>query len=103
MIGKLRKAYREITTHPAGERFCRYHHNRKRPAARIWHRVVRIGAGLLLLALGLLLSLPPLLPGFLLWLPGLALLASQSLVVARSLDRSECLVRKLYRRIARRI
>lgn len=49
--------------------------------------------------LGFLLSLPPLVPGFLLWLPGLALIASQFDCVARTLDQGECLLRNLYRRI----
>ncbi len=56
-------------------------------------------AGLLLLVLGLILSLPPLVPGFLLWIPGLALIASQSIFTASVLDSGECLLRRLYRRL----
>ena len=47
--------------------------------------------------LGFVLSLPPLVPGFLLWLPGLALIAAQFDGVARALDQVECRAHKLYR------
>jgi len=57
------------------------------------------GTGLLLVILGFILSLPPLAPEFLLWLPGMALIASQFACVARALDHGECMVRHLYRLI----
>lgn len=98
VISKLRSIYREITSAPAGKRFHRYHQRRKGRAGR-WHIVVYGGTGLLLVILGFLLSLPPLMPGFLLWLPGLALIASQFGCVARALDYGECIMRKVYRRI----
>jgi hypothetical protein len=59
--------------------------------------VVYGGTGLLLVILGLVLSLPPLVPGFLLWLPGLAMIAAQFDGVARALDRIEREARRLYR------
>ena len=98
MISKLRSIYREIIAAPAGERFHRFHQRRKGRAGR-WHVAVYGGAGLLLVMLGFLLSLPPLMPGFLLWLPGLALIASQFGWVARTLDHGEYLMRKVCRRI----
>jgi len=66
VISKLRSIYREIIAAPAGERFHRFHQRRKGRAGR-WHVAVYGGAGLLLVMLGFLLSLPPLMPGFLLW------------------------------------
>lgn len=99
VISKLRSIYREIIAAPAGERFHRYHQRRKGRVGR-WHVVVYGGTGLLLAMLGFLLSLPPLMPGFLLWLPGLALIASQFGCVARALDHGECMIRKVYRRIS---
>jgi hypothetical protein len=98
VIDKLRNIFREITTAPAGKRFHRYHQRRKKRTGR-WHVAVYGGAGLLLVIVGFLLSLPPLMPGFLLWLPGLALIASQFGCVARALDRGECMMRNVYRRI----
>jgi hypothetical protein len=102
MFARLRSTYLEIAEATAGERFQFYHRRRKGRSGR-WHTAAITGAGVLLVVLGLLLSLPPLLPGFLLWLPGLALVATQSGGVARVLDRSECLLRRLYRRVAARV
>ncbi len=99
VISKLRSIYREITAAPAGKRFQRYHQHRKGRAGH-WHVAIYGGSGLLLVILGFLLSLPPLMPGFLLWLPGLALIASQFGCVARALDHGECMIRKVYRRIS---
>lgn len=56
---------------------------------------LRIGSGVLLVALGIVLSMPPLIPGFLVTAVGLALIASQSRRVSRLLDRLECWLRRL--------
>jgi len=96
VIGKLRRTSREIVHAPAGRRFHRYHQRRQGRTGR-WRAAVYGGAGLLLVILGFVLSLPPLVPGFLLWLPGLALIAAQFDGVARALDRIECRARQLYR------
>jgi hypothetical protein len=96
VIGKLRRTYREIVRAPAGRRFHRYHQRRRGCTGR-WHTAVYGGAGLLLVIMGLALSLPPLVPGFLLWLPGLALIAAQFETVARALDGIERGLRRLYR------
>ena len=100
MFSKLRSTYREIVRAPAGSRFHRYHQRRKGNGGR-WRSALHGSAGLILVISGFLLSLPPLLPGFLLWLPGLALIASQFGCVARCLDRSERMLHQLYRRIGR--
>ena len=98
MIEKLRRTYREIVHAPAGRRFQRYH-QRRQESTGLWHSAIYVGTGLLLVALGFVLSLPPLVPGFLLWLPGLALIAAQFGWVARALDRLECGLRSLYQQI----
>jgi hypothetical protein len=99
MLEQLRRTYREIAATPAGKRFRCFHQRRRERGGR-WQAVAMVGAGLVLVAVGLLLSLPPLMPGFLLWVPGLALIASQLRSVAHLLDRTECLLRGLYRRVA---
>ena len=96
MIGKLRRTSRDIVHAPAGRRFHRYHQRRQGRSGH-WRAAFYGGAGLLLVILGFVLSLPPLVPGFLLWLPGLALIAAQFDGVARALDRIECRARQLYR------
>lgn len=55
----------------------------------------------LLAVLGLLLSIPPGVPGFLLWVPALAMVASRSLFAARLLDRTEVLTRSAIEKISR--
>lgn len=99
MLERLRRTYREIAASPPGERFHRYHQRRKGRHGP-WRSAAYIAAGVVLIAVGFVLSLPPLMPGFLLWVPGLALIASQFDLVARALDRGECLARTLYRRLA---
>jgi hypothetical protein len=82
---------------PPGRRF-EEHYWRKRHAQRAGaKRVAWIAAGVLLLVLGLVFSVLPG-PGFLFLLAGLALIAQESLPVARALDRLELAVRRLLRR-----
>lgn len=96
---KLRRSFHEINKAPAGERFRRYHY-RRRGRHHPWLRPLILIAGILLVVLGFLLSLPPLVPGFLLWVPGLALIASQSILTASFLDSSERWLRRWYRRLS---
>ncbi len=83
---------------PPGKRFIQYHqHQRAREkGGSRWHTAAHIAAGVMLLVAGLLLSLPPGVPGFLLWIPGLALLVSRLRPFAVFLDRTEAFVRGLF-------
>lgn len=99
VISKIRTIYREISRGPAGQRFSRYHRLRSEGAGP-GHALLYGGAGAVLVVCGFLLSLPPLMPGFLLWLPGMALIASQSATVAHALDWLEPRVRRIYRHIS---
>jgi hypothetical protein len=56
-----------------------------------------VGVGLVLLISGLVLSLPPAVPGFLLWIPGLSLIAARSKRISILLDRLEVWARKMWR------
>jgi hypothetical protein len=56
-------------------------------------------AGLALLIGGFLLSLPPGVPGFLLWVPGLALLAARFRGFAALLDGLEVRSRRIWQRL----
>lgn len=72
-----------------GTRFTQeYERQAKREDGAIKRYAILLIASLLTV-IGLLLSIPPGVPGFLLWIPALALLASRSLWAAMALDRME--------------
>jgi len=81
---------------PSGTRFRAYHERlRQRPS--MMRTLVAIGLGLILLALGLVMLVLPG-PGLLVATIGAALIAGESLFVARLLDRVDLCVTKLWRR-----
>lgn len=101
MAGKFRSEINTFLQDPPGERFIRLHERWKvSPSAGevAWKRAGYIGVALLLLLVGLLLSLPPGSPGFLLWFPGLIMLVSRLKFMAVLLDRSEVFFRRLIAR-----
>lgn len=101
MLEKLKSDFREIRDGKPGRRFLKHFvesRRREGPHANAWRNAGYIAVGLVLLVSGLLLSLPPVVPGFLLWIPGLALLASRWRGLAGLLDRSEAWGRRLWHR-----
>lgn len=69
---------------------------------RSWTTWGYVAAGLALVIGGLVLSLPPGVPGFLLWIPGLALLAARFKGLAMLLDRLEAWGRQAWQYLTRR-
>ncbi len=99
MLQKLKSEFREIRNGKPGRRFVDHHErSREREGARgsLWRSVGHVAAGVVLLICGLLLSLPPGVPGFLLWIPGLALIAARWRRFASVLDRLEAWARKAW-------
>lgn len=98
MLKKIKQSYHSLVSGTAGQRFTRYHERRKREVRK--HGTAKaalyIGLGAALLVVGLLLSIPPGIPGFLLWLPALGLLVTQFKPLAVFLDRTEVYVRRLF-------
>lgn len=100
LLRKIKSEFREIRKGAPGHRFLDHHERTRRregvrgSALRSW---AFVGAGLILLICGLVLSLPPGVPGFLLWIPGLALIASRSKRISILLDRLEARARKAWR------
>ena len=88
----------EIARSEPGRRFQDLHQRRHRDRTRFMI-VLRISAGIVLVIGGIVLSMPPLVPGFLVTLSGLVLIASQSRRVARWIDAAECRLRNLYKRL----
>jgi sulfite exporter TauE/SafE len=102
MLQKIKSEFREIKAGSSGSRFIdHYKRTRKRESARgsVWRTLSYVFAGLILLLCGLLLSLPPGVPGFLLWIPGLALLSARFKSFAILLDRLELQTWKVWQRV----
>ena len=100
MLQKLKSEYREVKKDTPGRRFLdHYERSRRREGDR--GRTLRtwgyVGVGSVLLICGFALSLPPGVPGFLLWIPGLSLIASRSKRIAMLMDRLEIWARKMWR------
>lgn len=97
MTESLRDQWRRFAALPSGQRFQqRYRQHREKPAGML-RKIIIIAAGLVLVVLGLaMLVLPG--PGVLAIVMGAALIAEESLVAARVLDRIDLWIS---RRIAR--
>lgn len=93
MFARIKEDYKRLINAVPGRRFRDYYDYRK-GHKKPWQRMVYISAGSVLIVLGFFLSLPPGIPGFLLWVPGLGLLVQQSKVLAILLDKAEVLVGK---------
>ncbi len=102
MISRLKKIMRQLRRSKPGRRFVDHYHQNKHKNTNAWKRWLLIILGTVMAMAGLVLSLPPGMPGFLLWIPGLALVASQVKPVAVALDKLECAVRNLYHKIVDR-
>lgn len=101
MLQKIKQEFREVRAGVPGCRFLdHYQRTRRKEGARgsSWRTAGYVAAGLVLIVCGLLLSLPPGVPGFLLWIPGLALLAARFKGLAMLLDRLEAWGRRTWRR-----
>lgn len=100
MRSKLHKVRKELSQSRPGRRFVdHYNRNTNQPTWKAW---LIVTLGILMVVAGLVLSLPPGLPGFLLWVPGFALIASQIRIVAVILDRLECKIRDIYKKLTGR-
>jgi hypothetical protein len=94
MFGALKRRLRHFMHVPSGERF-RTFYDRHHQRPHLVRSIVTIGAGLLLIALGLLLLVLPG-PGLLVAAIGAALLAGESLMVARAMDWLDARVTRLW-------
>jgi Putative transmembrane protein (PGPGW) len=97
MFGALKRRMRRFMTVPSGQRFrAFYHRHHQRP--HLARTIVSVGAGLALIAVGLVLLVLPG-PGLLVGAFGAALLAGESLTVARALDWIDLRLTRLWRRL----
>lgn len=101
MLQRIKSEFRAFRKSVPGRRFFEhYERSRQREGVRSsWRTWAYVGAGSVLLICGLALSLPPGIPGFLLWIPGLALIASRSRRLSILLDRVEAWAWQAWRRL----
>lgn len=99
MISWLKKITRQLGHSRPGRRFLDHYHRSESPS--LWKSWLLVALGGVLVVVGVVISLPPLLPGFLLWIPGFALIASQIKTVAIALDKLECAIRELVHKMKR--
>ena len=94
MFRKLKEQWHQLRNAPAGKRFRLRYERRARERKTWWTRILWSGLAVVLIAAGIVaLPLPG--PGTVVIALGLALLAQESLVVARFCDRAELAIRKL--------
>lgn len=91
----LKQPFKELRQSEPGRRFQDYYEARRTRRTRAMS-TVRIAFGGVLVMTGIVLSMPPLVPGFLVTAAGLAVIASQSRRVARWMDGFECWLRRLW-------
>lgn len=99
LIERIRDDFRRLAAGKPGSRFLDHHRHLRQREPNLkstWKTAAYIAAGVLLLVAGLVLSIPPGLPGFLLWLPGLGLLVARLRPFALVLDKSELQVRRAW-------
>ena len=83
-----------------GSRFRAYHDRmRSHSDAPTIQRIATTALGSVLIVTGIVLSLPPGMPGFLLWLPGMMLVSVHVRWVAVAIDRMELSMRRLINRL----
>lgn len=101
-LTRIRSRVRELSEAAPGDRFERYARRRASDEPRVRSALI-VGSGVLLVAIGGALSMLPLAPGFLLTVPGLAILAARIPTLARLVDRGELGLRRAGGSIRRKL
>jgi UPF0716 family protein affecting phage T7 exclusion len=95
---KARHIVREIRAGDPGSRFMDYWYARQsRERESPARRAAFIALGVFLIIAGIVLGPTPIIPGFLVGIPGLAILAARLRIIARMLDKGELVLRSLAR------
>lgn len=90
---RVKNPFDELKRSEPGRRFQEFHHRRCGQCTRAMS-AARMVAGVVLVFGGIVLSMPPLVPGFIVTVVGLTLIAAQSQRVARWMDGMECWLRR---------
>jgi hypothetical protein len=92
LVKRVRAEWTELRRAQPGKRFTEYHERHQRHAPR-WARPLYVGAAILSLAVGVVLSVIPG-PAFVFFGLSAALFAGQSMWLARKLDALELVIRR---------
>jgi hypothetical protein len=98
MLEKIKSIFRRLKKASPGNRFQNYHQKEK-DGGPDWKQNAYIILGFLLIGAGILLSIPPGVPGFVIVIVGCAIIAARSRVLAKALDRIELELRKLVHKL----
>jgi hypothetical protein len=96
MFAALKRRMRRFAATPRGSRF-RVYHERLAQRPNLMRTMLVVGLGLILLALGMIMLVLPG-PGLLVAAIGAALIAGESMAVARLLDRVDLFITRIWRR-----
>jgi hypothetical protein len=96
---RWRGRVRTLLADAPGERFQNEYRRRKNRREHWGVSVAVLSGAALLAVVGLLLSIPPGMPGFLLWIPALGIIASRTRPVAKWMDRLEVWTRRAAERL----
>lgn len=99
MLKKLKATYRNISQGTPGTRFVDHYDKRQREEGEqgAGKATLFLVTGVVLFIVGVALSIPPGVPGFLLWVPALGLVVARWKAFAVFLDRMEVFFRRLFR------
>lgn len=103
MFKQWQAQIRRLRETEPGTRFINEYRRRKAWPEPVWRKAVVIVGALALGIIGLLLSIPPGMPGFLLWLPALAILVSRLRVAAVAVDWIDLRLARLQHRLQRKM
>lgn len=92
MLEKFKQSWRGLHLSKPGQRFLGRYEQQRKSAPGLWRRILFVGAGLLLVLVGIFF-LPAPGPGLVIIFLGASLLARESLWIARALDETELALR----------
>lgn len=94
MLGNLKQRWRHVRSDPPGQRFRKYYERRAKDRGSPFVRIAWSLVALMLILAGIVaIPLPG--PGFIVIGVGLALLAGESLMIAKLCDQAELAIRRL--------